>query len=89
MSQPWTSQVDRYCRQYLQLEPQLDFPDAAFLRLPEVQETIFARLFADGAVQYGPPPRYQVKTLKNLVSQIEASIDNWDEHVSCFSHAFL
>ena len=74
-------QVDRFCRQYLQLEPQLDFPDAHLLKEAEVQDSIYARLFA-GAVQYGPPPRYRLRTLKELVSRIEASIDDWEQHVS-------
>ncbi|KFA77278.1 hypothetical protein S40288_01319 [Stachybotrys chartarum IBT 40288] len=72
-------QVDRFCRQYLQLEPQLDFPDAHLLKEAEVQDSIYARLFA-GAVQYGPPPRYRLRTLKELVSRIEASIDDWEQH---------
>lgn len=78
----WQKEVDRFCHQYLQLEPNLDFPQAKFIRLPEVQDAIYKRLFVDGAVPYGPPPRYQTKTLKNLVSYIETSIEDWDEHVS-------
>ncbi|KAI9162941.1 Protein-lysine N-methyltransferase EFM3 [Paramyrothecium foliicola] len=74
------TQVDRFCHQYLQLEQTLDFPDTSLLPLSEVQDAIFNRLFADGAVRYPPPPRYQLKTLKELVARIEASIDNWEEH---------
>lgn len=83
MSQPWPDQVDRFCRQYLQLESKLDFPQGPFLRLQEIQDAIFTNLFADGAVRYGPPTRYQVKTLKDIVSRIEGSIEDWDQHVSC------
>ena len=81
MSQAWQKQVDVFCRQYLQIESPLTFPSPQHLRLPETQEGVLTRLFADGAVQYGPPTRYQVKTLKELVSRIEASIDDWDQHV--------
>lgn len=82
MDRAWTGQVDRFCRQYLQLEQSLDYPQDQLLREAHVQDAIYLRLFADGAVQYGPPPRYQVKTLKELVSRIEASIHDWEEHVS-------
>lgn len=77
-------QVDRFCHQYLQLEQSLDYPEPQNIRLPEVQDVIYQRLFADDSLPGGPPPlRYQVRVLKELVSRIEASIDDWDEHVSC------
>ncbi|KAL6828893.1 putative methyltransferase domain-containing protein [Trichoderma sp. SZMC 28015] len=74
-------QVDRFCHQYLQLEQNLDYPEPQNIRLPEVQDVIYQRLFADDSLPGGPPPlRYQVRVLKELVSRIEASIDDWDEH---------
>ncbi|KAM6483637.1 putative methyltransferase-domain-containing protein [Trichoderma sp. SZMC 28011] len=74
-------QVDRFCHQYLQLEQSLDYPEPQNIRLPEVQDVIYQRLFADDSLPGGPPPlRYQVRVLKELVSRIEASIDDWDEH---------
>ncbi|ODA78909.1 hypothetical protein RJ55_04499 [Drechmeria coniospora] len=76
----WQYAVDRFCCQYLQLEQDLDFPSADCLPLDVVQDAIFRRLFALGAVRHGPPVRYQVRTLKELVSRITASIDDWDEH---------
>jgi predicted HD phosphohydrolase len=82
MDEPCERAVTRFCRQYLQLEPHLDYPPDSYLRQPQVQEAIYSRLFEDGAIRYGPPTRYEVKTLKTLVSRIEGSIDNWDEHVS-------
>merc|ERR1712230_361309 len=36
------------------------------------------RLFSDD-VQYTPPPRYQLRVLKELMKRIEASIQDWDE----------
>jgi len=82
MEQEWRKPVDVFCRQYLQLEPVLTFPSPSLLRLPAVQEAIYNSAIADDAIQYGPPMRYQVKTLKELVSRIEASIDDWDQYVS-------
>lgn len=78
------SQVDRFCYQYLQLEQTLTYPEPQHLRRSDVQDAIYDRLFADNALAAGPPPlRYQVRVLKELVSRIEASIEDWDEHVSC------
>ncbi|KAM0256607.1 hypothetical protein ACHAQJ_004894 [Trichoderma viride] len=75
------SQVDRFCHQYLQLEQTLKYPEPQHLRRSDVQEAIYQRLFADDSLPAGPPPlRYQVRVLKELVSCIEASIEDWDEH---------
>ncbi|KAF4980463.1 hypothetical protein FZEAL_3536 [Fusarium zealandicum] len=75
-----TNQVDRFCHQYLQLEPDLDYPEASLLKTSLVQDTLYERLFSDEAIQYGPPPRYQLRVLKQLTSRIEASIDDWEEY---------
>ncbi|CAH0017978.1 unnamed protein product [Clonostachys rhizophaga] len=80
MSKVWSKEVDRFCHQYLQVEPTLDFPSPEFLRLSEVQDALYALLYADGAVRYGPPARYQTKILKELVAKVEASIDDWDQY---------
>ncbi|KAK1756686.1 S-adenosylmethionine-dependent methyltransferase-like protein [Echria macrotheca] len=71
-------QIDRFCAQYLQLEQTLDFPDAEHLRRVNVQELLYAHLFAD--VAHPPPPRYQLRTLKELVARVEAAITDWDQH---------
>ncbi|KAM4057448.1 lysine methyltransferase [Hirsutella rhossiliensis] len=80
MTPSWAQLVDRFCRQYFQLEPELEYPPDQILRLAEVQDAIYASLFADSAVRCGPPERYRAKTLKDLVTRIEAAIDDWDEH---------
>ncbi|KAI1451809.1 putative methyltransferase-domain-containing protein [Annulohypoxylon moriforme] len=72
--------IDRFCRQYLQLERDLDYPSPTLLREADVQDTLYNQIFADGALNYYPPPRYQLKVLKELVSKIEASIEDWDSH---------
>jgi len=75
-------QLARYCSQYLQLEPKLDLPAREVLRESKTQEAIFENLFDDGALRYAPPAHYQLRMLKELVARIEASIDDWEEHVS-------
>ncbi|KAF5019547.1 hypothetical protein F66182_8440 [Fusarium sp. NRRL 66182] len=80
MSSPSTKQVDRFCHQYLQLQHELDYPEPALLKTSRVQDTLYERLFADGAVRYGPPPRFQLRVLKELMARIEASIDDWEEY---------
>lgn len=82
MTAPWTKQVDRFCRQYLQLEPSLDFPEPSVLKTSEVQDALYAKLFAENALQFGPPERYQLRVLKELMKRVEASIDDWEEYVS-------
>ncbi|KAF5721914.1 FAM86A [Fusarium mundagurra] len=75
-----SKQVDRFCHQYLQLQSDLDYPEASLLKTSQVQDAFYERLFADGAVRYGPPPRFQLRVLKELMSRIEASIDDWEEY---------
>lgn len=82
MDSAQNDQVRRYCSQYLQLEPSPDLPEPHILREAPVQEAIFDRIFAEDAVRYGPPLRYQLRMLKELVARIEASIEDWDAHVS-------
>ncbi|KAI0891156.1 putative methyltransferase-domain-containing protein [Annulohypoxylon nitens] len=72
--------IDRFCRQYLQLERDLDYPSSTLLREADVQESLYNRIFADGVLDYPPPPRYQLRVLKELTSRIEASIEDWDSH---------
>jgi len=75
-------QVDRFCRQYLQLERDLEYPDGAALRDEATQEVLYERLFADGAGASSTPPRYQLRALKEIVARIESSITDWEVHVS-------
>ncbi|KAL2758623.1 hypothetical protein ACRALDRAFT_1092428 [Sodiomyces alcalophilus JCM 7366] len=74
------SQIDRFCRQYLQLEQDLTYPEASVLREHTTQQIIFSRLFSHKALRYAPPVRYQVRNLKDLIGRIEASIEDWDAH---------
>ncbi|KAH8671673.1 hypothetical protein BX600DRAFT_510337 [Xylariales sp. PMI_506] len=77
---PEDASIVRFCRQYLQLERELDYPGPEHLREDTVQSAIYDRLFADGALAHPPPPRYQLRVLKQLVARIEASIEDWDQH---------
>lgn len=78
--------IDRFCRQYLQLEWELDYPPATLLREADVQDTLYHQIFADGALSFPPPQRYQLRVLKELMSRIEASIEDWDRHVRNYTY---
>jgi len=78
----WLEQSRRFLRQYLQLEQDLEFPSRTVLRTEHLQEFLYQTLFADGALRYPPPLRFRTRVLKDLVTKIEESIDDWEEHVS-------
>lgn len=74
--------IIRFCRQYLQLEADLTYPDGILLRDERSQEFLYEKLFSPNAISRPAPPRYQLEVLKNLVTRIEGAIEDWDEHVS-------
>jgi hypothetical protein len=75
--------LDRFCRQYLQIEHDLDYPAQEHLRNETFQQSLYARVFKDGD-EPSPPPRYQLRVLKKLTEKIEESIQDWDEEVLRF-----
>jgi hypothetical protein len=77
-------QLNRFCRQYLQLHQELDYPEEEFLRQATFQETLYESLFEESALAHPPPQRYQLRVLKELVKRIENSIQDWEEEV-CLS----
>lgn len=77
-------QLDRFCRQYLQISLELDYPDSELLRQDAFQVAIYTTLFQDGALEHSPPPRYQLRVLKELTKRIEESIQDWEEEVCAF-----
>ncbi|KAI1778489.1 FAM86A protein [Hypoxylon cercidicola] len=79
-SPQYKDSIDRFCRQYLQLERDLDYPPAILLREAEVQDTLYHRIFAYESLTYPPPERYQLKVLKELITRVEASIEDWDSY---------
>ncbi len=74
-------QLARFCRQYLQLQFDLDYPDKDCLRSEVFQRYLYRALFQEHAVDYPPPPRYQFRVLEELVTRIEHSIQDWEEEV--------
>ncbi|OAA65825.1 FAM86A protein [Niveomyces insectorum RCEF 264] len=74
--------IARFCRQYLQIEPDLDYPDGSLLRPYDTQEFLYETLFAPAADGQGSelPPAYALRVLKTLVGKIEDSIDDWDQY---------
>lgn len=83
------NQLDRFCRQYLQLLPDLDYPDEEYLRDKIFQDAIYSRLFEENVLEYPPPHRYQLKTLKELIKRIENSIQDWEEQVGVHEMQFF
>ena len=77
-------QLDRFCRQYLQVHQEVNYPDEERLRNDIVQQLIYARLFNPDVVKHSPPQRYQLRILKELIKRIEQSIQDWEEEVSAF-----
>ena len=74
-------QLDRFCRQYLQVQLDLDYPDEEHLRNNEFQHLLYARLFGEDAIKHEPPRRFQLRVLKELTRRIEQSIQDWEEEV--------
>ncbi|TVY12745.1 Protein-lysine N-methyltransferase [Lachnellula arida] len=72
-------QLNRFCRQYLQLQLELDYPAEEYLRKDVFQEAIYCTVFDESVIEHPPPPRYQLKVLKELVKRIEQSIQDWEE----------
>ncbi|KAH8687687.1 putative methyltransferase-domain-containing protein [Tricladium varicosporioides] len=72
-------QLNRFCRQYLQLQSDLTYPDEQYLADEEFQATLHKTLFADDATQHPPPQRYRLRVLKELTERIEHSILDWDK----------
>jgi protein-lysine N-methyltransferase EEF2KMT len=81
------SQLDRFTRQYFQLEADLDFPEESCLRDHDFQQALEANLFKAGTGRT-MPQRYQLRILKLLIQKIEQSIHDWDEEV-CSSISIL
>ena len=77
-------QLDRFCRQYLQVQLDIDYPSEEHLRNDIFQQTLYTRLFAENAVEHKPPQRFQFRVLKQLTRRIEQSIQDWNEEVGNF-----
>jgi hypothetical protein len=80
------AQLDRFCRQYLQLVRDIQYPDQAYLRSEAFQACIHAELFNESVLKHAPPQRYQMRILKELMRHIEHSIQDWGEEVCTGSH---
>jgi hypothetical protein len=90
MSLSGEAQLNRFCRQYLQLEANLVYPDQEQLRKHDFQQCLYMEVFNEYALPYPPPQRYQIRVLKELTKRIEASIQNWEEEVlSIFLLSFV
>ena len=81
-------QLDRFCRQYLQLYLEPEYPDSSHLQSDVFQGLLYTALFKENSIKYAPPLRYQLKVLKELTRRIEKSIQDWDEQVGIVSRTF-
>jgi len=79
-------QLNRFVRQYLQLQLDLDYPDEEHLRNDAFQQSLHSNLFSEHENKKSPPARYQLRVLKELVRRIEQSIQDWEEEVCSFLH---
>ncbi len=84
LSQDAGRQLDRFCRQYLQLLREPDYPQDEHLRAELFQQSLFARLFEENAVAHPPPLRYQLRVLKELITRIEQATTGSEDEV-CFA----
>jgi hypothetical protein len=77
-------------RQYLQLvEPaQMRWPDAHTLKAPHVQSWIYHQLFRAENIPSPPPPPYQQRVLKLLISKIESAFEDPEQDV-CLAFSSL
>ncbi len=78
-----TLAINRFRRQYVQLQPdlQLNYPAPHHLRDEAFQEALFKRLFQPGALRHAPPERHELRVLKALIERIERSITDFEEQV--------
>ncbi|KAE9375524.1 hypothetical protein N431DRAFT_370046 [Stipitochalara longipes BDJ] len=72
-------QLNRFVRQYLQLQLDLDYPDEEHLRNDAFQQSLYYQLFSEHEIKKDPPARYQLRVLKELIKRIEQSIQDWEE----------
>ena len=83
-------QLDRFCRQYFQLQLELDYPAQDNLRNDAFQRCLYDRLCQENSISHTPPQRYQLRVVKELTKRIEQSIQDWEEEVGkIFFHAVI
>ena len=82
-------QIELYRRQYLQLiDPQhLVVPHLDVLRLPQVQEEIYSKLFSDKNIPFLPPARYRFRVLKSLIDILQEAFQDPEEDVRLCLHS--
>jgi hypothetical protein len=74
-------QLHRFCRQYLQVQLELDYPGGQYLRNDIFQQSLYTKLFKPDAIRHSPPARHQLRVLKELTRRIEESIQDPEEEV--------
>ncbi|CAF9912978.1 MAG: hypothetical protein HETSPECPRED_001281 [Heterodermia speciosa] len=74
-------QIELYRRQYFQLiDPQhLTAPHLDVLRLPQVQEEIYLKLFSEESIPFLPPARFRFRVLKALIDVLHEGFQDPEE----------
>jgi len=80
-SPEYQRQLNKFKRQYLQLQGKIIYPENQFLQDSNFQEALYKDIFLEGALKHPPPNRYRLRILKKLLQRIEESITDWEEQV--------
>lgn len=73
--------VVKFYRQYMQQINDVTYPSGALLVNPDVQDCLYRYFFDASKNQHLPPPKYQARILKHVISEIEKSCKNPEEDV--------
>jgi hypothetical protein len=81
--------VVKFYRQYMQQINDVTYPSGALLVNPDVQECLYRYFFDASRNKYLPPPKYQSRILKHIISEIEKACKNPEEDVGPLQLAHL
>ncbi|KEF57093.1 uncharacterized protein A1O9_07283 [Exophiala aquamarina CBS 119918] len=71
--------VVKFYRQYMQQINDVTYPSGSLLVNPDVQDCIYRYFFDSSRNKYLPPPKYQARILKHIISDIEKACKNPEE----------
>lgn len=83
--------VVKFYRQYMQQINDVTYPSGALLVNPDVQDCLYRYFFDASRNQHLPPPKYQARILKHIISEIEKACKNPEEDVGPlqFAQSFM
>lgn len=74
-------QLVQFYRQYMQQTASVTLPAGTLLVQTDIQDCLFRYFFDPSRNSYLPPPRYQLRTLKRIIAEIEKSLKQPEEDV--------